>query len=220
MSASLARTVWRAFFGRLLREFDTELSRAVGSDCESLLDVGCGFNSPVQRLAPRPQKLVGVDGFAEVIEQSRAKGIHDDYRNMSILEIGTAFAPGSFDVVLACDVIEHLTKEDGFKLLEQMEKIARKRTIIFTPNGFLPQGEEFGNPYQRHISGWTADEMTARGYQVVGINGLRPLRGEMAQVRWRPHRLWLIVSLLTQLFTRDRPAWAFQILCVKEKDPA
>jgi hypothetical protein len=109
-----------------------------------------------------------------------------------------------------------LEKEDGRRLLERMAGLARRRIIVFTPNGFLPQGEVDGNPYQVHRSGWDIDEMQALGYRVIGINGWKPLRGELAALRWRPHRLWERVSLLSQRWTTTDPRQAFQILCVKD----
>lgn len=192
------------------------MQREIEGQCDSLLDVGCGFNSPVRCLTRRPQRIVGVDGHLPALEQSRAAGIHDEYLLTGVLELDRHFAPQSFDCVLASDLIEHLTEADGLKLISQMETIARKKVLIYTPNGFLPQGEEFGNPLQRHISGWRAEKMQALGYRVIGIEGLKGLRGEMARICWRPRRFWLMVSLLSQLFTDSRPRWAFRILCVKD----
>ena len=160
--------------------------------------------------------MIGVDAFAPVIEQSRARRIHDDYQLMNVLSIADHFPPKSFDCVLACDLIEHLKEDDVTNLLGQMERLARKKVIVFTPNGFLPQGEHYGNPLQKHLSGWTAKQMTARGYRVTGIRGLKCLRGEMAEIRWRPAGLWNRISLLSQLFTEKKPAYAFQIFCVKD----
>lgn len=207
---------WSATFGRLDGQYIRELNRLVGPDCESLLDVGCGFNSPVQHLRARPPRLVGVDGFAPVIEESRRKGFHDEYHHSSLLEIARRFGPGSFDCVLASDVIEHFEVDEALELIRQLETVARRRVILYTPNGFLPQGEEYGNPFQRHRSGWSAARMRAMGYSVTGVEGWRPLRGEMARIVWRPARFWLIVSLLSQPLVRSRPGWAFRIVCSKD----
>lgn len=159
--------------------------------------------------------MIGVDAYAPVIEQSRARGIHDHYHVMDVLTIADRFPSRSFDCVLACDLIEHLKEEDALDLMDQMERLARKKVIIFTPNGFLPQREEYGNPLQRHLSGWTVNQMAARGYGVTGIRGLKCLRGEMAKPRWRPAGLWNVISLLSQPFTETMPSWAFQLFCVK-----
>jgi SAM-dependent methyltransferase len=210
------RPVWRKVFSPMEAQFQSRLSAEIDGVCQSLLDVGCGFNSPVQLLKKRPSPMVGVDAYAPVIEQSRARGLHDNYHVMNVLAIAERFPPRSFDCVLACDLIEHLKDEDALELMLQMERLARKKVIIFTPNGFLPQGEEYGNPLQRHLSGWTANQMAMRGYRVTGIRGLKCLRGEMAKIRWRPAALWYTISLLSQTFTERHPSLAFQLFCVKD----
>jgi predicted TPR repeat methyltransferase len=202
-----------AYRARQLSNYEIELAKAVG-DCQTLLDVGCGSASPIRSFS---QKLhcVGVDAFAASIEKSRKKGLHNEYHELAVLDIGQKFKPRSFDCVLAADLIEHLTKEDGLKLMAEMEKIAKSKVILFTPNGFLPQGEYDNNPWQIHRSGWTVKEMEARGYKVIGINGWKPLKGEYAEIRFWPKVFWANFSELTQLFVRNKPENAFHLLCVK-----
>jgi predicted TPR repeat methyltransferase len=213
---SILGTKRQGVFVRLTRQHTRLLRQEIEGVCETLLDVGCGTDSPVQYLSPRPRYLVGVDAFAPAIEKSRALGIHDKYFLMDALQIGEYFSPKSFDCVLAFDVVEHLNDRDGLNLIGQMEKIARRKVVLSTPNGHLSQGEYYNNPWQRHLSGWTAGRMRSLGYQVMGIQGLKFLRGELGHIRWRPYHFWLMVSLLTQLFTTTRPDWAFGLLCVKE----
>jgi hypothetical protein len=50
------------------------------------------------------------------------------------------------------------------------------------------------------------------------LEGSKRLRGKMAPILWRPYRFWLMIFFLSQFVTRNHPAWAFRILCVKEKD--
>ncbi|MFP4543515.1 MAG: class I SAM-dependent methyltransferase [Candidatus Kapaibacterium sp.] len=201
-------------YRKIFPDYYAEL-RKVTCGCSSILDVGCGSNSPVQAL-PREIRREGVDAFVPSIEKSREKGLHDSYHNIDVMDIGSHFAVKSFDCVLASDLIEHLEKNDGIKLIEMMEKIARKKVIIFTPKGFLPQGEYENNPWQLHRSGWEVDEMRGLGYKVIGINGWKPLRGEYAELKFKPRRFWQLVSDISQKYTRDAPEKAFQVLCVKD----
>jgi hypothetical protein len=135
---------------------------------------------------------------------------------MDICTIGDEFSPLSFDAVIALDVIEHLEKHEGFRLIRAMELIARKAVVIFTPNGLLPQGEHECNKYQAHLSGWHVDELRDMGYSVVGINGWKPLRGEHALIKYWPRLFWDRVSRLTQPWSENKPEKAFAILCVKK----
>lgn len=183
---------------------------------KSLLDVGCGDDSPIISFS-RKFYCIGVDAFAPSIKKSKDMKIHNKYYKMNVLDIGKKFKPNSFDCVLASDIIEHLTKKDGIKLMEMMENISKDKVIIFTPNGFIPQGEIDNNPMQIHKSGWTVKEMKKKGYKVKGINGLKSLRGEGARIRFWPKYFWLIISDITQFFVKNKPEKAFQILCVKYK---
>ncbi len=196
--------------------YHRELQAAIG-DAGSLLDIGCGIDSPLAHLARKPARTVGVDGFMPSIEESRRKGNHNDYVCCDILEVGSKFPAESFECVMALDVIEHLPKEKGLELLRQMEQLSSRRVIIFTPNGFLAQSEHSDNPLQVHLSGWSVQEMRERGFRVIGINGWKPLLGEMALPRFWPQGLWTVISRLTQTLVRNHPEHAFQILCVKDK---
>ncbi|PKM92138.1 MAG: SAM-dependent methyltransferase [Euryarchaeota archaeon HGW-Euryarchaeota-1] len=201
-------------YRKIFPHFTTELGKEL-EGCESFLDLACGINTPIQKYSKKHYS-VGVDLFEPSIEDSKQKGLHTEYCVMSVLDIDKKFKENSFDCVVALDLIEHLEKEEGLKLISMMEKIAKKKVIIFTPNGFLPQGEHFENKWQIHKSGWDVEEMQEGGYEVIGINGWKPLRGEMAKSKYSPAFFWNRISEITQLFTKNHPKWAFQLLCVKE----
>jgi len=59
--------------------------------------------------------------------------------------------------------------------------------------------------------------MKQRGYDVIGINGAKSLRGEFALSKIKPRFLGFIISRITQMFVRNKPEKAFQILCIKIK---
>lgn len=210
----ILRKIHNKFYSKLFKNYYSELEKAV-KDSKTLLDIGCGSDSPIQYLSNKID-AVGVDAFLPSIEKSKIKKIHKDYLNIGVLDLDQHIADKSFDCTLASDLIEHLTKNDGLKLIELMEKKARKRVIIFTPNGFLEQGEYDNNPWQVHLSGWTVKEMEEKGYKVIGINGWKALRGEYASIKYSPKILWMVISDITQFFVRNNPEKAFQILCIKE----
>ena len=194
--------------------YEDYLNKEVG-DSKTLLDLGCGYPSPIKSFSSRLYS-VGVDLFEPSINKSKADRIHNEYKKLSVLDAVNEFPEKSFDCVLASDLIEHLTKEDGNKLINDMEKLASKKVIIFTPNGFLDQPAHSGNDHQKHLSGWSVDEMRERGYKVIGINGWKPLRKEFSLFRFKPMLLWLLISDITQVFVKRFPKQAFAILCVKK----
>jgi SAM-dependent methyltransferase len=212
----LLKKIDRTLFRRLFKYYVNLLEKEIIGSCQTLLDVGCGANSPIKRFSGKLQYSVGVDIFEPSVIVSQGANIHTEYRVMDTLQIGSHFQERSFDCVLASDLIEHLSKEDGLRLIAMMEKIARKKVIIFTPNGFLPQSEYGGNRFQVHLSGWGVEEMRCMGYRVIGVGGWRSLRDECAYVVRRPTLFWERVSLLTQPVIKNYPEYAFQILCVKD----
>ena len=200
------------FFTGYLKLLEDEIL----TGCRTLLDIGCGGGGPVSSFSRKLAFSVGVDTYAPAIEAARQKSSHHDYVVANVADLASKFPPKSFDCVLAFDVIEHLDKDVGLKLLDQMECISRKKVIVFTPNGFLPQGALGGNPFQVHRSGWTAGEFRQRGYRVRGVHGLRWILGEQSEPRWKPKTMWRTVAVATEPILARMPSCSFQLFCVKD----
>lgn len=184
--------------------------------CDRVLEVGCGKSNNMRCLGI--SRSTGIDGFAPYVEEARSKKLHDNVVLGDVRELDKYFKPGQFDAVVALDVIEHLTKEDGLRMMQSMEKIAGHKVIFFTPSGFLPQHTFDNNNLQEHLSGWEAREMEQYGYHVIGLLGPKSLRGEMHVLKGKPRFFWAVISLLGHfLWTRWVPAKAAAILCVKVK---
>jgi SAM-dependent methyltransferase len=182
-------------------------------DCQTVIDLGCGTKSPAKYVRSKKQYWVGVDGFGPSIEKSKKQRIHDKYIESDILKL--KLPAKSFECAIALDVIEHLGKKEGWQLLIQMEALASKKIIVFTPNGFLPQKTIDENTLQEHKSGYSYFEMRKRGFRIYGVNGLRSLREERAGYKHSPRWFWFFISELTQFYTCFFPKKAYQILCVK-----
>lgn len=208
----------RALTGRGESRCSEHLRRLILRDCDTVLDVGCGVDAALLSKVPGIPYSVGVDLELPVEASSSgdARERHSDYRRLDIRTLSKHFEPGGFDCVVALDVIEHLPMDEGHELLTAMERIATKRVIVYTPNGFVPQPPAPGNPHQKHLSGWTVEDFEKRGYTVIGVNGWRPLRGPYSAIRWHPTRFWGRVSLYSEGLVEARPRLAFQLLCVKE----
>ncbi len=182
-------------------------------DCKSVLDLGCGHNSPLKHFSRKSFFSVGVDLFKPYLLKSKEARIHNDYIMADITRL--ELTSKSFDAVLALDVLEHLTKADGRNLIENIEEIGSKRVMLVTPNGFLYQRECDENVFQAHQSGWCVKDFRSMGYEVKGINGLKFLRKENAEIRFRPKALFLILSYISQILIYNLPNFAFQLFCVK-----
>src|SRR5260221_2682582 len=187
--------------------------------CDNVLDVGCGYSMNMRWF--KVKHSVGIEGHQPSCEKARQQNTHDELVNGDVCALDQYFQPGQFDACIALDVIEHLTKEGGIKLIEQMEQISRHKVIFLTPGGFLPQHSFDNNNLQEHLSGWDAAEMEQRGYQVIGLLGPKGLRGEQHVLKRSPKIFWGLVSMLGHiLWTRKRPEKAAAILCIKTKTGA
>ncbi len=180
---------------------------------QSILDVGCGMRSPVSYVDCA--YTVGIDLNPNTIQKAKEFATHHEYVYGDVNKLSNFFKPHSFDAVVCFDVIEHITKSEGIKLMKQMELIARKKIIICTPNGFMHQKEE-DNPLQNHQSGWSTQDFTSRGYDVHGILGPRFLRKE--QHEYTVHRLagFLLSELLQITYTHSRPEKAAALMAIKK----
>lgn len=191
---------------------DIRVIRAALRDCDSIVDLGCGPNTPLRHLAGK--HLIGVDVHGPSIEASRAKRLHDAYFVGTAQEFLDARGPGSVDGIAMLDVIEHFEKPEGLRLLKIAEQVARKKVLIFTPSGFVPQPPAPDNPWQEHKSGWTAQEFRELGYRVIGQSGWKPMRGMYA--RWRrPKLLCAVISILSEPIVYYFPEHAFAQFAVK-----
>jgi predicted TPR repeat methyltransferase len=193
-----------------------ELLRREIPSGRSVLDVGCGTASPVLDIGVPCRRYVGVDLHTPALVDAKERWPTTSFVVASHQELAEVFRPDSFEVVVALDFVEHLHKPEGLAFLDLVERLATERVVIFTPNGFLPQRPYEGNPWQEHLSGFSTDEMRARGYRVIGVNGLKPLRGEQAEPRFRPYVWTKRLSLATTMAVENRPKLAFQLLCVKD----
>jgi len=195
-------------------------------DCESVLDLGCGPSSPLQ-FCKNIKRSTGVEAFGPYLEETKKKKIHSDYVESRIEAVD--FPEKSFDAVVMIEVLEHLPEETGLEMIRKTEKWAKKKIILSTPNGFLPQDTYDENVFQKHLSGWTAAKMQALGFQCWGLSGLKFIRHPnpqeqvtaheynlTASIRLRPKFFWFVMATLSQFFVYYFPVRAFGMFCVKK----
>lgn len=184
------------------------------SGCSSVLDLGCGDNSPLRNVKGIKYS-VGFDAFKASIEKSKKRKIHNEYKQGDLRKIENYFKKRSFDAVIALDVVEHLNKKDSLALIKKMGSVAKKRVIVLTPNGFYHQDAYDSNPYQIHKSEWSVLDFQKLGFKVYGLRGLKYLRGEYATVKYRPWFFWAAVTFLSEFIFYFIPKLSYHIFAIK-----
>lgn len=170
--------------------------------------------------AARVRRRVGVDIFRPYLVRLRRSATYEhlvccDARSLP-------FRDGSFDVVLSSQTIEHVTGEDGTRLLNEMERVARLAVVVGTPMGpALPRALD-GNEHQEHLSAWWPEDFARRGYTVRG-QGLKLVWGDDG-FYWRARSrvskgIAQVASYLASPLAWVVPRVGAQMVAVKRHEP-
>lgn len=97
---------------------------------ERALELGCAVGTFTELLAPRCRELVAVDISAAAVERAAERlagfpGVRCEARNLP-----RDFPPGSFDLIVASDVLYYWTKAD-------VEAAVERFASVLTPGGAL-----------------------------------------------------------------------------------
>ena len=163
-----------------------------------LLDVGCGkglIHAPLKARSRRMNavEIVGIDAYLPYLRNVKSQGSEAIQAHASYLP----FRDRVFDGVIALEVIEHLSEEEGRRMLDELERVCRGRIIVSTPKRFEEQGAGDPNPFELHRSAWAAEDFRKRGYKV----------------RYLPERLSLFIPFIV---VYRLGLFAEQIFAIKE----
>ena len=164
-----------------------------------ILDLGCGdlnINPILNCKFNDFNEFVGIDAF-KFDNNYKIRNKKVVFKNKNLFEEIETYEENSFDIVFALDLIEHLTIEDGEKLLLIMKRLSRFNIIVFTPNGFVKQEDPI-NKHNCHLSGWSLDYFRSRGFKSYPIYGFKFFRKEFCELK-SPKLLFGPLSLLSNL---------------------
>lgn len=190
-------------------ELQRLLTTKSGPDPVKVLDVGSGSGEIWKRIESALLERSGEAGSLRVflLDASPVEELSWSCGGFEVVRI-SGFLPGclekhkadEFDLIVALDVIEHLTKSDGYRLLYHLNRLT-DCSVVQTPNGFLWQAPFLTNPFQAHISGWKPRELKALGWRrQFGLGGLKQLVG----IGGRPHYAMSSSALRKRLKVLDK----------------
>jgi SAM-dependent methyltransferase len=143
---------------------------------KTVLDVGSGDGAFMFTVnADKRYEVTGVELFDPYIKKARKLNIYQKIVKQDVRKI--EYKNNSFEVVHSSQVVEHIKKEEGVKLIQKCVKIAGRAVIIGTPNGHFHQEEYDDNKLQEHHSEWDITDFRKLGFRVYG-QGLKAVYGE------------------------------------------
>lgn len=128
-----------------------------------ILDIGAGSGTyPIlikqENMMCLTSQWIGIEAWEPYITKFKLSELYDTLIVEDIRKIDLA-SLGKFDVVIAGDVLEHMTKDEAVKLTTEILKNSGTM-IISLPIAFMPQDAYEGNPYEIHVKpDWSHDEV-------------------------------------------------------------
>lgn len=135
-----------------------------------ILDIGAGSGTYIKLVKETANVCsaadwVGVEAWDAYVTQFNLHQRYNRVLNQDVRNIDWT-ALGKFDVAIAGDVLEHMTKAEATVLVEHILDHCQW-LIISIPIVHMPQDAVEGNPYEVHVKDdWTHDEVisTWAGY--------------------------------------------------------
>jgi ubiquinone/menaquinone biosynthesis C-methylase UbiE len=159
---------------------------------QEFLDVACGQGKWGFAIklgwSGNPKYSVGMDLWRQNLKFAKHHRIYDD------LVLADArflpFVDRSFGAVCACEFLLHVRKNEGYRVLKELERVSKKTIVVSVPNKVVKVGLDRENPFEKDLSGWSAKDLSERGYKVRGvgfqISGRRISRNVLAGLTFIP----------------------------------
>jgi SAM-dependent methyltransferase len=128
---------------------------------QSVLDVGAGYGKYGFLIREYLDGFTGRMHIDAVDPQVCPVAENDLYQSHYHEPFDEFNAEMRYDLVLMIDVLEHFTKDDGWKALDKALSLG-KRVLVVTPAEPAPQEGE----WEAHLSSWTLRELKDR-YKVI-----------------------------------------------------
>jgi hypothetical protein len=118
-------------------------------------------------------EIDAIEIFHDNAEYWKAKGVMN---HVICADIRTVEIRKNYDVVMWYHGPEHVEKEEAIQVLGKLKKYANHLMIVGCPWGQSPQGPEYGNENERHLSTWRLPDFATIGFKVDAI-GLPDQKG-------------------------------------------
>jgi SAM-dependent methyltransferase len=178
---------WYVGRRRIIQYLVEKICTTLNNPNPRILDVGCGTGANLKMLAAHG-RAEGVDISSQAVDFCRERGLDS-------VRLGAAeqlpYENGSFDLVTALDVVEHL--DDDVAGLREMRRVLRPdgRLLLFVPAFMFLWGvqDDVSNHRRRYTLPGLLKAVEAAGFSVewssyANISFIFPVRAVRSVMRW------------------------------------
>ena len=177
------------YLGRrqIIQSLVEKISTTLNNSNPRLLDVGCGTGANLKMLAEHG-RAEGVDISTQAVDFCRERGL-DSVKLGAVEQL--PYENGSFDLVTALDVVEHL--DDDVHGLQEMRRVLRRdgRLLLFVPAFMFLWGvqDDVSNHRRRYTLPRLLRAVEAAGFSVewasyANISFFLPVLVVRSVMRW------------------------------------
>jgi ubiquinone/menaquinone biosynthesis C-methylase UbiE len=123
--------------------------------------------------------VVGVDKSIDNLFIAKKSDSYDDLVLADVRRL--PFRDMVVDCSLACEVIEHLSKDDGYEMIAELERVTRTKVLLTTPCAdwwYCGKAVKEGG----HITRWRPKEFKKIGFKVRGVGSKFGYKGRVASL--------------------------------------
>ena len=130
---------------------------------QRILDIGAGSGTYINLIKINNKVCedahwVGIEAWSEYVEKFDLRNKYNTLINQDVRKVDWN-GLGRFDVAIAGDVLEHMTKAEAVELVEHILNHCTT-LIISIPIVHMPQDAVEGNPYEVHVKDdWSHNEV-------------------------------------------------------------
>ena len=169
-----------------------------------ILEIGCGHGALIYYAKKMGYNhLEGIDASLEQVEEARKLGLGDSIRQEDLMETLSKSADKAYNIIVALDVIEHMTKSELLDLVEELHRVlcSGGKLILHMPNAASPFFGRVRYGDYTHEQAFTQSSLSqlliARGFSEVQCFEDTPIvHGVKSAVRWV---VWKIVRSVFRL---------------------
>ncbi len=149
---------------------------------ESLLSMCCGIGFELVHSASKD--ITGVDISEIYVAELKKRMPHVKAHVSNAIDYLVKQPDNSVEVISCIDGLEHMTKVDAMKFLEEAKRVASKTVLVFTQDRYVRNephnawGIAGADVYQNHLSETKPEEVTALGYTILNTTGQISQHGE------------------------------------------